>query len=115
VKLSTEAEHAAPYVNPTAAPQGRRLAPATIDAVLRALRADVPQRVIARTYGISHTSVRRIAARFLDTHVEQAVSDLSELADAERELREAGVSEEVIETIRYGHLVRRDLERKGLA
>jgi transposase-like protein len=117
VRLSTDtAELAVPYRNPEAAPRGRRLNPATLDGIARALRAGVPKRLIARTYGVSATTVRRVAAT-LTPELATALADLSELADAERELRESGLPADQVElliaTVRHGHLVRRDLERRA--
>lgn len=113
---TTDTELAVPYRNPEAAPKARRLSPATLDGIARALRAGAPQRAIARAYGVSQTTVSRIAAK-LSPELETALDDLSELAEAELELRESGLPQEQVELLiaaaRHGHLVRRDLERRA--
>ena len=77
------------WINPDARPQGRRLTPIVQDGIVRAWRAGVPNSRIARVCGVSHTTVRRVIER-MTPDLEQALSDLSEIADAERELRAAG-------------------------
>lgn len=106
-----------PYVNPTARPQARRLKPVLVDGIVQALRAGVPGRVIAREYGVSQMTVRRIAAKHdADPRLAQNAEVLSELADAERELRASGMDpqavEDLIQLARVGHLMRRDRERR---
>lgn len=108
------------WQNPTSGKQARRLRPVVIDGILRAHRAGALDADIARAFGVSKTTVRRVLVRaFKHPDLHQTVSDLAELADAERELREGmpdlGFSEQQIEdfitTVRYGHLVRRNKDR----
>jgi DNA-binding MarR family transcriptional regulator len=106
------------WQNPLAGKQARRLTPIAIDGILRAHDAGCTNGEISRAYGVSKPTVTRVLAR-VTPQVRQAIDDLSELADAERELRDTATDlgyssphiERVIEVIRYGHLVRRNLER----
>lgn len=112
--LQTDTELATPYRNPEAAPKSRRLNPATLDGIARALRAGVPQRMIARAYGVSQTTVHRVAQA---PELATVLDDLSELASAEEELRHSGLPEEQVDLLiaaaRHGHLIRRDQERRA--
>jgi hypothetical protein len=107
-----------PYVDDNAAPRGRRLKPVTADGIVRAVRAGVPKVMVARAYGVSVTTVQRLAGR-AGTPVEQDLDALSELADLEEELSEV-ISDErtlrdVVRLVRAGHLLRKVQEVRNAA
>lgn len=110
--MSLTAELPTPYVNPDAAPQQRRLLPVVIQGILLALDAGVRQVDVARAFGISPTAVRRVKER-ATPELREALEHLSEIADAEREIREMlapEVAEPFIRAVRLGHLMRRHRE-----
>jgi hypothetical protein len=115
VSLPSGPATASPYLDDTAAPRGRRLKPVTADGIIRAVRAGVPKGMVARAYGVSVTTVQRLAGR-VGTRVEQDLDALSELAHLEEELAEFVSDEQTlrdaIRLIRAGHLLRKSQEAR---
>lgn len=103
--------------HPEAGPSSRRLSPWAIDQIFQRLSLGMTKAQIARELGVSKPTVAKVAAKRNDD-TEWAAMMLAELADAERELRAPGSSpanEMLIQMVRRGHLVRRELElRKDL-
>ena len=110
MRLPSGAPTASPYIDDTVAPRGEQLKPITADGIVRAVRAGVPKVMVARAYGVSVTTVQRLAER-VGTRVEQDLDALSELVDLEGELSEVVYDEQtlrdVIRLVRAGHLLRK--------
>jgi hypothetical protein len=110
--MSLTTEPPTPYVNPEAAPQQRRLLPVVMQGILLALDAGVRQVDVAHAFGVSPTTVRRVRNR-ATPKLRETLEYLSEIADAERELRDtlpAEIAEPFIQAVRLGHLIRRHRE-----